>query len=138
MFDIVQPCVEPLNAPTSTSPAGRNRKRIVYAKNGSVPIQASESRLRPDATSGRSDSDTAWDAIGLRPHLGRPFLLDHCVRRGLLAVRRELDLRVQRRRRKHREQALRDHVPLREILEAGGMRVALQEDELPLIRVEEL
>jgi hypothetical protein len=31
----------------------------VYAKNGSVPIQASERRLRPDITSGRSAPDAA-------------------------------------------------------------------------------
>jgi hypothetical protein len=39
-----------------TEPAGRNRKRIVYAKNGSVAAHANERRIRPDATSGRS----AW------------------------------------------------------------------------------
>jgi hypothetical protein len=43
--------------PTRISPAGMNRKRIVYAKNGSVAIQASERRLRPDRASGRSASD---------------------------------------------------------------------------------
>jgi hypothetical protein len=43
----------------STETAGRNRNRIVYAKNGSVPIQARESRLRPDVVSGRSASGAA-------------------------------------------------------------------------------
>jgi hypothetical protein len=49
----VQPCGVAWNAPTRTEPAGRKRKRAVYAKNGSVATHASETRLRPDATSGR-------------------------------------------------------------------------------------
>src|SRR5579864_4621966 len=138
MFDVVQlPCAL-LNAPTSTSPAGRNRKSIVYAKNGSVPIQASERRLRPVARPGRSASGTTSDEMGLRPHLRRPVGCDQVLRRGLLRVRRELDLRVESGGRKNGQQVLRDHVSLRHVLEARGVRVTLQEDNLPLVGVEEL
>jgi hypothetical protein len=56
-----------LNAPMRIAPAGRNRKAIVYAKNGSVPIHASERRLRPDLMSGRSASDAASAAIASYP-----------------------------------------------------------------------
>jgi hypothetical protein len=51
------------NAPTRIAPAGRKRKAIVYAKNGRVPIHASERRLRPDRTSGRSADDAASAAM---------------------------------------------------------------------------
>jgi hypothetical protein len=57
----------PLNAPSRTDPAGRNRKRIVYAKNGTVAIHASEKRLRPDLTSGRSASGAASAAMAQPP-----------------------------------------------------------------------
>jgi hypothetical protein len=60
MFENVQPPSMSLKAPTRTSPAGRNRKRIVYAKNGSVAIHANERRLRPARPAGRSASATAF------------------------------------------------------------------------------
>ena len=56
-----------LNAPMRIAPAGRNRKAIVYAKNGSVPIHANEGRLRPDLMSGRRASDAASAAIAAYP-----------------------------------------------------------------------
>jgi hypothetical protein len=59
MFASVQPPVDPWKAPRSTDTAGRKRNRIVYAKNGSVPIQARERRLRPDEVSGRRTSGAA-------------------------------------------------------------------------------
>jgi hypothetical protein len=39
----------------------------VYAKNGRVPIHASERRLRPDAVSGRGASAAASAAIAAYP-----------------------------------------------------------------------
>ena len=39
----------------------------MYAKKGSVPIHASEKRLRPDATSGRRAPGTASDVMGYAP-----------------------------------------------------------------------
>ena len=50
-----------------TAPAGRNKKRSVYAKNGSVAIHARERRLRPDVVSGRSASGAASVAMGCYP-----------------------------------------------------------------------
>jgi hypothetical protein len=67
MFEIVAPPVLLWNAPTRIAPAGRKRKAIVYAKNGRVPIHASERRFRPDLMSGRSASDTASAAIASYP-----------------------------------------------------------------------
>src|SRR3954451_24943743 len=55
----VHPPAGDWNAPASTEPAGAKRKRIVYAKKGSVASHAKERRLRPDETSGRSASDAA-------------------------------------------------------------------------------
>jgi hypothetical protein len=40
----------------------------VYAKNGIVPIQASERRLRPVVRPGRSASGTASDEMGYAPN----------------------------------------------------------------------
>ena len=51
----------------STDTAGRNKKSSVYAKNGSVPIHASERRLRPDCTSDRSASGAASTAMTQAP-----------------------------------------------------------------------
>jgi hypothetical protein len=51
----------------STEPAGRNRKRIVYAKNGSVGSHASERRLRPDLMPGRSASGAASAVMAYDP-----------------------------------------------------------------------
>jgi hypothetical protein len=39
----------------------------VYAKNGTVPIHASEKRLRPDLTSGRSASGAASAVMAQPP-----------------------------------------------------------------------
>ena len=50
-----------------TAPAGRKRKRSVYAKNGSVAIHARERRLRPDLVSGRSASGGALLVMGDYP-----------------------------------------------------------------------
>ena len=67
MFENVYPRVAPWKAPISTEPAGRNMKRSVYAKNGSVTIHASGRRLRPDKTSGRSASGATWVAMTYEP-----------------------------------------------------------------------
>src|SRR5579884_3193640 len=136
-FATVQPPCTPLNDPSSTSPAGMKRKSRAYAKNGSVPSHASGRRLRPAPIAGRSASGAASVAV-LGPHLRRPLAGDERLRLRLLVVRCELDLRVERRRRKLREQGLRDHLPLGEILEAGRVRVALEPDQLALVGVEEL
>ena len=71
-LEIVQPPCAPLNAPTSTSPAGRKRNRSAYAKNGSVPTHARERRLRPDTKSGRS----ALDAASVASYA--PIFVGHC------------------------------------------------------------
>jgi hypothetical protein len=63
MFAIVQPDVVPSNAPRRIAPAGRNRKAIVYAKNGTVASQAQVKRLRPDRVSGRRPAVAASDAM---------------------------------------------------------------------------
>ena len=39
----------------------------MYAKNGSVPTQASEGRLRPELSSGRGAPSTSSDVIGYAP-----------------------------------------------------------------------
>ena len=41
----------------------------MYAKNGSVPIQARERRFRPERMSGRSASGTTSDEMGYAPIL---------------------------------------------------------------------
>jgi hypothetical protein len=56
-------------------------KRSVYAKNGSVTIQASERRLRPDAASGRSASGAAWAAMTYDP-----IFAGHCDAMSALAA----------------------------------------------------
>ncbi len=66
-FSNVHPPPFALKAPSRTSPAGRNRNRTVYAKNGSVPSHASERRLRPDLTSGRSAPVAASVAMSYDP-----------------------------------------------------------------------
>src|SRR5512135_2604313 len=106
-------------------------KRSVYAKNGSVTIQASERRLRPDTTSGRSASGAAW-AVMLRPDLRRPLRRDERLGGRLLSQARELRLRVERRRRKCVQQGLRQDVALGQVVEPGRMREALQEQDLTL------
>ena len=63
----VQPPSFALNAPEMTSPAGKNRKRSVYAKNGIVASHASERRLRPDRMPGRSASGAASVAMAYDP-----------------------------------------------------------------------
>src|SRR5580765_8479750 len=95
MFSDVQPPALSWNAPTRTEPAGRNRKRIVYAKNGSVASHASDGRLRPDSMSGRSACGAASVAM-LGPDLRRPLRRDLLRCRGLLRDARELHLRVER------------------------------------------
>jgi hypothetical protein len=63
MLSSVQLSSFDLNAPARTSPAGRKRKSVMYAKNGTVTIQASGKRLRPVRIPGRSASDAACVAI---------------------------------------------------------------------------
>ena len=87
--------------------------------------------------SGRS-APLAISAAVLRSHLGRPLLCDEVLRRRLLAVGRELHLRVDRCIRQCGQQRLRDDVALREVLEAGRVREPLEPDELPLVGVEKL
>src|ERR1700737_2570661 len=66
-FAIVQPPWTPLNAPTITLPAGRNRNRKTYAKNGTVTIHARLRRLRPDLAAGRSASRATSTAMVYAP-----------------------------------------------------------------------
>src|SRR5690349_2830762 len=73
-LEVVQPPSFDLNAPSSTDPAGRNRNATAYAKNGTVGSQTREKRLRPDETSGRSASDTAFVAM-----VQDPTLLGHSL-----------------------------------------------------------
>src|SRR5579872_472403 len=94
IFANVQPPVLLSNAPVSTLPAGRNRKRNVYAKNGSVTIHARGRRLRPDITPGRRASGAASTAMVLGPDLRRPLRRDERLGPRLLARRGELHLRV--------------------------------------------
>src|SRR5579872_868422 len=136
MFENVTPPCSPLNAPTSTWPAGRKRNMNAYAKNGSVPTHAREN-LRPDTRPGRRDSDAALLAM-LRPDLAGPLLRDEGLRCGLLTRAGELHLCVQARRRQRCKQRLRDDLPLGEVLEPRRMRVPLQPEQLALVGVEEL
>ena len=137
MFAIVQPPCSPLNAPISTSPPGRTGRAARRRRTGAFRATRASRRLRPAPIAGRSASGAA-SVVVLRP----PIFAGHCarsgLRRGLLAVAGELDLRVERRRRKRREQGLRDHLALDEVLEPGRVRVALEPDQLALVRVEEL
>src|SRR5581483_6806080 len=111
-----------------TEPAGRNMKRSVYAKNGSVSTHASGRRLRPDATSGRSASGAAW-AVMLRPDLRRPLRRDRRLGSRLLSQACELRLRVERSRRKRVQQGLRQDLAIGQVVEPGRMREALEEQD---------
>ena len=137
MFSSVHPPDWPSKAPTRTEAAGRKRKRIVYAKNGIVPTHASERRLRPDATSGRSAPDAASVAMITRDLRG-PLLCDQRLRGGLLPQARELHLRVDRGRGQRVQQRLRKLLAPREVGEARRMSEALQPEDLTLVGVEEL
>src|SRR3954447_20118370 len=108
-----------LNAPRMIAPAGRNRNATVYAKKGSVGSHASESRFRPDLTSGRSASDATFVAIGLGTDPAGPPGRDERLGLRLLAGARELDLRIERPGRKRREQPLRDHFAGGQVGEPG-------------------
>src|SRR2546430_11171188 len=108
---VAPPCAL-LNAPTMTSPAGTNRKARAYAKNGSVPSHASGRRLRPDTMSGRRAPGASVCVASDRPTSDRrPFGRDLRLRSRLLRGGRELDLRVELRRRQGFQHGGRDPLP---------------------------
>ena len=95
------------NAPMSSAPDGTSRKASAQAKNGAMPTQTS-GRRRP-ARGGRPDGvDAFCGCCQCLPRDRVPTVGDDLRRRVVLLRRRELDVRVEIRRRQRVEQVLRD------------------------------
>src|SRR6476646_7436735 len=142
MLAVVQPPSSVRNAPIRTSPAGKTRNSAAYRKNGSAPSQASLYRRRagptgPGTVISSTRSATAVDSL-LSQHLRAPLRGEHGAGLGDLIDGRELDRLVVLRRRELREQVLRHDAALAHVLEARRVRVALEEQHLAGVRVDEL
>ena len=111
-----------------------------YAKNGTTPSQASERCLRPGTGPGRRTSPvTACVASGVGlADLGRPLGVDERLGLPLLAEARELHRAVEPAGRERLLERRRYPAPLHQVGEPGRMRIPLQPEDLPLVRVEEL
>src|SRR6266540_2299688 len=137
MWSNVAPPCALLKAPTTTSPAGMKRNASAYAKKGSSPSHARERRLRPERASGRSALGASARAASC-PSDRRPLGRDLRLCRRLLRGARELHLRVDLGGRQRLEERRRDLLPPRQVLEARGMRIPLEPEQLPLVGVQEL